>query len=680
MKQYYFYIGLFLFILIFPLSAQTWIFPSVRAQVETPVAVNPTNTNNFICAAITQLSDSRIGYYYTIDAGINWNGSDDISGAGAGDPVVAFDLDGVAYLLYQVRSDGKLYLHKSTDEGISWSSRITVANIGYNMLDKPWLAVSPVRNAEGYFNLYVSVTVFAFDAEIDPIPSSIQLYRSTNGGSSFSSVYYLMYSAQYYRHGSAVSVGPNGEVFLGWANLNTIQPRTEQIGMAWSGDQGNNFQDFNTVPTYQIGEKGAEDNFYIKSGLLRVISWPLLAVDTSPGSHRGKVYVIWSGRQTQNGSADVLLIKGTPTGGGVSWSNVIVVEGSTYEDWMAAPTVSPDGVLSILYYSSGNQVADPIHTFLKYSVNGGNSFTDFGEVGTAFTITPEASFMGDYHGLSAWIGKSFAFWAECRDHGSYNDRQVYFREIAMPQTIPSGYTLVEVDQVDEGNQSFGKIERWNQETYTKYTVPHTFLFQENNNEMLRAFQQFKNGTAQKYFQWVVGSSPSSIINHNPFNIESNQPPIKAEFKTAESGVTLQNYFIHGGSGGVFALKDPWWIYFDDPPYGLRNNGMNADFDTSEAPWYLSTEDEHLGIFLDQSGPPLWEPPYYSIRAPQQDITIIDKVITYDWESWIYDPQEIELQNPTSNTTAVVLKDVTATLTANLKGRRTSDTPPGHRLQ
>jgi len=339
--------------------AQTWVYPSPRAQVETPIAVNPTNPNNLIGAAIMQLSDNRIGYYYTLDGGGTWDGADDISGPDAGDPVIAFDPDGAAYLLYQVLSDGKLYMHHSTDGGISWSSRITVANIGVNMLDKPWLAVSPVRNAGGYFNIYVSVTVFELSIE-EPMPSSIRLYRSTNGGNNFSNVYELTPTAQYYRHGSSVAVGPNGEVYLAWANINL---RTEQIGMAWSENQGVTFQDFNTVDTYQIGSKGMGDNFYIKFGLLRVISWPILSVDTSPGQHRGKAYVVWSGRQTQFGSADVLLVKGTPIGGNVSWSIPVVIEASDDEDWMAVPSVSPDGVLSILYYRSGNQVEDPIHTF-----------------------------------------------------------------------------------------------------------------------------------------------------------------------------------------------------------------------------------------------------------------------------------------------------------------------------
>ena len=73
-------------------EAQTTIFGSTRAQVETHIAVNPTDPKNLIGTAITQLTDNQIGYYYTFDGGQNWNGGENLSGTvGAGDPVMAFD-------------------------------------------------------------------------------------------------------------------------------------------------------------------------------------------------------------------------------------------------------------------------------------------------------------------------------------------------------------------------------------------------------------------------------------------------------------------------------------------------------------------------------------------------------------------------------------------------------------
>ena len=66
--------GMFLIILMCLffefLSAQTWIFPSTRPQVETPIVINPTNPDNLLGAAITNyLSQNQISYFYSFDRG-----------------------------------------------------------------------------------------------------------------------------------------------------------------------------------------------------------------------------------------------------------------------------------------------------------------------------------------------------------------------------------------------------------------------------------------------------------------------------------------------------------------------------------------------------------------------------------------------------------------------------------
>lgn len=137
------------------------------------------------------------------------------------------------------------------------------------------------------------------------------------------------------------------------------------------------------------------------------------------------------------------------------------------------------------------------------------------------------------------------------------------------------------------------------------------------------------------------------------------------------------YTFNGGSGGEIALKDPWWIYYNDPPYGIRNQGMAAQFDTSAAPWTFSPNDpvdEHMGLFLNEGGPDPNNPnpPYYSVQAPSQLVTVNGKEITFDLESWSATGADITY--PTANPTPVIFRQNNATLTANLKGRRTSDTP------
>jgi hypothetical protein len=64
-------------------QAQTPTFGSSRAQVETHIAVNPTDPNNLVGTAITILSNTpnQIAYYYSFNGGQSWNGNENISGS-----------------------------------------------------------------------------------------------------------------------------------------------------------------------------------------------------------------------------------------------------------------------------------------------------------------------------------------------------------------------------------------------------------------------------------------------------------------------------------------------------------------------------------------------------------------------------------------------------------------------
>lgn len=74
---------IFLSLLVLLLSTastipQTKVFNSTRDQAESPIAINPTNSNNLIGTAIT-IEDlfAKIGYYYSLDGGINWIGNEE---------------------------------------------------------------------------------------------------------------------------------------------------------------------------------------------------------------------------------------------------------------------------------------------------------------------------------------------------------------------------------------------------------------------------------------------------------------------------------------------------------------------------------------------------------------------------------------------------------------------------
>lgn len=63
-----------LFFITISNAQAVYVHPSDMGQIESPIAINPTNPDNFIGAAVTQDTENHIGYYYTLNGGIYWQG------------------------------------------------------------------------------------------------------------------------------------------------------------------------------------------------------------------------------------------------------------------------------------------------------------------------------------------------------------------------------------------------------------------------------------------------------------------------------------------------------------------------------------------------------------------------------------------------------------------------------
>jgi hypothetical protein len=269
-------------------------------------------------------------------------------------------------------------------------------------------------------------------------------------------------------------------------------------------------------------------------------------------------------------------------------------------------------------------------------------------------------------------------WCENRNHGAgINKRLAYFNTVSgLPVQIPPGYDMVTVDQVDESSQSFETMGRWNQGDFTYYKVPYDFVFQENSSEVLRAKQDFKTGTSQKYNQWLVAQVFNDIINHKSFTISNNQPDITGSFKSAHNA-TIHTEFITISQMdiGEVQFKDPWLRIegdpkYYDPPYGYRNLGMDdAELEAyNDLPLELFTSNDFKGVFLDQ----LIEPgkPYYTVAASDQQIG----GVTYFLSDWSASPSNsAEFEDAGAGTTAVIFRQPNAVVTARMKGHLASST-------
>jgi len=243
-------------------------------------------------------------------------------------------------------------------------------------------------------------------------------------------------------------------------------------------------------------------------------------------------------------------------------------------------------------------------------------------------------------------------------------------------------TTVLVDQkLENGISSVDSVGRWEAFQFNNYAVPGAFDFTIGGTEVLRGSPKIIS--AQKYYRW---NDPADVTNHHRFQIALTTNQLISNFKSTYSSVTLKNNLFSAPIGyeqnGKIEFKDPWLVkegdadYYDSP-YGYRNLGLDAVFEENDSPFNPNTNpsgpgSEYKGVFLNQH--PNVTPVYYSIQASTHNVTVNGKSITYDWESWSYDPNKAELTNPNSGTTPVVFLDDNAVITANLKGRRTSDIP------
>ncbi len=255
--------------------------------------------------------------------------------------------------------------------------------------------------------------------------------------------------------------------------------------------------------------------------------------------------------------------------------------------------------------------------------------------------------------------------------------------VAGPFTMPgSGGWPVSFRPLDHNGNDFSShvtprhwrytLDRWKDGYRGFLTLDH--------DEVIQASPGFVAPLQEKRHFW--DQDPAIIRNYRIISVDRNLHELVVQYDSSYGGITLIAELL--SSGGVedsIDFKDPWLVDTTDsrfytPPYGYHNLGMDAPFKRYPTPLNLTLTSPFKGVFLNQiPDPNNPDIPYYSVRAvDNQQVTINGKTVTYDWESWSYNPNSISLQYPNSRTTAVVFKQDGATLTANLKGRRVSNTP------
>jgi hypothetical protein len=426
-----------------------------NAEVETHVAVNPTNPANVV--AFWQQDRWNDGgahgllAAYSLNGGLTWSqsaprfsncagGTGDAGGyQRATDPWLSFSPNGRLHaisLSFDNSTARNAVLAAYSDTGgATWSAPRIVRfdnprAIGNGFNDKETLTADPFDaslvyatwqrivspservSQEGYNNAtsYYSEAWFA---------------RSTNGGASWepARAIFREHGVLTQTIGNQVDVLPDGTLINGFnlihAATNRHGTRGYNVALVRSPDKGVTWTRETVVNRLLVDEvTDPDDGHDVRTGDI-IPDW---AVDRSNTSTRGNVYVVWMDRRFNDADHnDILLARSTD--GGLTWDDPVVADHTPrgVDAFTAMVDVDAQGRVAVSYYDFRNdRPGDAVLStdmWVTHSHDGGRTFTDESRLTPSsfdMRTAPDALgyFVGDYTGLdhagtvfhAAWVG------------------------------------------------------------------------------------------------------------------------------------------------------------------------------------------------------------------------------------------------------------------------------------
>jgi hypothetical protein len=404
---------------VYPQYTNVTIFtPTLSQPPEEPsICINPKNVNLLVAGA-------NINYVsYSTNGGTNWATAYGLQNSQYGvwgDPCIICDTNGVFYYFHLANSVSpgywidRIVCQKSTNNGVSFSNpgSYTYFNSPKEQ-DKEWACVDPRNNY-----IYITWTQFDNYGVSTPTDSSNILFsKSTDGGNTW--VNFGTGTAKRINklpgdcvdadntvEGAVPCVGPNGEVYVGWAGPKIWN---SQYGIFFnkSTDAGNTWL---TNPIYVCDQPGGWD--YMISGLQRSNGMPITCCDLSNSSYRGNIYIGYSDEASST-DHDIKFVKST--NGGLNWSAPLRVnnDAAGKEQFMPWMTVDQkNGHIYFVFYDRRRFTNNATDVYIAKSTNGGVSFTNFIVSDSLSPFVPTSgTFFGDYTNITAYDGRVRPIWA-----------------------------------------------------------------------------------------------------------------------------------------------------------------------------------------------------------------------------------------------------------------------------
>jgi hypothetical protein len=361
---------------------------------EPSIAIDANNTNRLVAGA------NLNNIYYSDDAGQTWTiGTLTSPEFGVwGDPTIACDKNGDFYFFHLSNpNDGiwidRIVCQKSVDGGQSWNDGTYTGLNLPKQQDKQWPVVDRSNN-----NIYLTWTEFdEYGSNSSQDSSRILFSKSLDGGMNWTTPIRLnklsgdCIDSDNTAEGATPCVGPNGEIFVAWANQGNLY-------FDRSLDQGESWMENDLVISDQPG--GWD---YSISGIMRCNGLPVTACDTSGGAFHGNIYVNWTDHRNGENNTDVFVA--TSSDGGLNWSDPIKVN-NDIEDreqfftWMTIDQVT--GYVWFVFYDRRNyeENSEMTDVYMAVSYDGCQTFTNFKISESPFDPNPQI-FFGDYTNVTA---------------------------------------------------------------------------------------------------------------------------------------------------------------------------------------------------------------------------------------------------------------------------------------
>lgn len=328
---------------------------------------------------------------------------------------LAFDKLGTSSYWAHGAGRNGIFVRRSLDGGKTWEKQAqaikawpTGGEPGIQFEDEPRIFADNSAASPYFGNLYVGWVEWQLE-------KSVMLFaRSTDDGVTWSTPRQVSVHDGLPRDdngslgGYVQAIGADGAIYAIWDDGNSIV-------LTASRDGGETF----SVPRKVIDV--APPYFGDVPGVSRVEGFPQIAVDSSTGAKRGRIYICWS--DYRNGDIDVFVSSADLDNAIDHWSTPVRVNSDPVHDghdqfyqWMAVDPKS--GAVYVAFYDR-RYYTDNLKTriTLARSNDAGRSFANYAWTTIPFQGTRN-TFLGDYIWLAAFDGRVYGAWTENAPSGS----------------------------------------------------------------------------------------------------------------------------------------------------------------------------------------------------------------------------------------------------------------------